>query len=84
MTGWQRFRQARIFVAATTIALLTAVWSGLTLHDLGLNQTAGAVDAGPAAVTTSQQTATGSATTTSRSQAPAQKTTTTHTRTRAS
>jgi hypothetical protein len=85
MTGWQRFRQARILVAGTTIALLAAVWSALTLHDLRPEQTVGAADAAPAAVTTSQQqAATAGTTSAGRSQAPTQKTTTTHTRTRAS
>lgn len=82
MKGSKRFRQARLFVAATTIALLTAVWSALTLHDLRPNRdiaqasTAPVSSASEAPATASQPASTSS---TKRQAAP-----TTHTRSRAS
>jgi hypothetical protein len=84
MTGWQRFRQARMLLAGTTIALLTAVWSVLALHDLRPGPENDPVNASPAVTTSPQQVVTDGTTSTRGSQAATPKTTTTHTRTRAS
>ncbi len=74
MNGKSRFREARLYLAGTTIALLLGTWSVLAGHDLS-------------AIVNQTQT-TGTSVTQSSSQASSQRSTTTtstaHTRTRAS